>query len=284
MPEGFVSPQHAILPEFPTGEQKPLGGFLSNQSSDGFQTQLSETFNKQRREDQPLLEAFLDANGRLAFRFVDAGGNAIAQPRVTTPGFVPSSLGITPPLLPGTTPPNGLATASENLVIDSGGAAGGGGDPENEGQTGGFGARAPGPPSQTTTNIGRVAIGVPAVGTAMTIARNLQRHFTSVVPVGNLTQKEAQQLADSIDASLESGTLSASRAQAARQANKRSRASLDSMSNSGTSGPSSGVGSQAGQSGGQGPSGGGGRGGGGPASGGGDPGPDAGPGGPGTGF
>lgn len=64
---------------------------------EGFQTQLSETVNKQRREGAPLLEAYLDASGRLAFRFTDEGGIPVAQPRVTTPGFVPPSLGITPP-------------------------------------------------------------------------------------------------------------------------------------------------------------------------------------------
>lgn len=61
--------------------------------AEGFQTQLSETFNKRRQDTAPLLEAFLDASGRMAFRYVGEGGEPIAQPRVTTPGFVPSSLG-----------------------------------------------------------------------------------------------------------------------------------------------------------------------------------------------
>ena len=83
----------------------------------GFQTPLSESFNKARQEDDPFLEAFLDPNGRLAFRKIDTGGNILPQPKVTTPGFVPPSLN-TPGVAPSTTTPlaSGSSTASENLV------------------------------------------------------------------------------------------------------------------------------------------------------------------------
>lgn len=88
------------------------GGFA------GFQTQLSTTANKRRDEEAPLLEAFLDANGRLAYRFVDKDGNVVAQPKVTTPGFVhPVTGGITPPIGgPGGTTPSITPQASGVLT------------------------------------------------------------------------------------------------------------------------------------------------------------------------
>ncbi len=95
--------------------------------AEGFQTQLSETANKRKAPGDPLLEAFLDPNGRLAFRFIGEGGTPVAQPRVTTPGFVPPSLGITPPASATPTPPSitpqasGVATGA--IRDDRGGGA-----------------------------------------------------------------------------------------------------------------------------------------------------------------
>ena len=97
---------------------------------EGFQTQLSETFNKQRREGAPLLEAYLDASGRMAFRFANEGGDPVAQPRVTTPGFVPPSSGLpastpSPSSTSNVTPQaSGVLTGGVNDKIEGVGGAG----------------------------------------------------------------------------------------------------------------------------------------------------------------
>jgi len=212
----------------------------------GFQTQLSETFNKQAQKGDSLLEAYLDANGRLAFRFVDSSGNIIGQPRVTTPGFVPPSLGTgttsfpspSPSPSPSTTSGGFSATASGNLISDlQGGAdAGGGGgftSPTDQLDQVGFSARPPGPPSETTTNVRRVVSVVPGIGTALGLATQVQKRRASVVPVGLQTLREAMADESSLNRGLAPlGSLSG--LDAAVVGNRASVDSLDSTSSRGT--------------------------------------------------
>ncbi len=129
---------------------------------EGFQTQLSETFNKQKEADAPLLEAFMDAHGRLAFRFVGEGGVPIAQPRVTTPGFAatPPSLEATPPSISTT-----KRLTPQASIIAPGLAGGGqaGGVATGLAREGGFGTTADDAsdvPSLQTAPASRTALGV----------------------------------------------------------------------------------------------------------------------------
>ncbi len=177
----------------------------------GFQTQLSETFNKNRSQNDSLLEAFLDGNGRLAFRFVDESGNVTAQPRVTTPGFVRPSLGITPSTTP-TTPSisNGVAspTASANLITNFGD-----GSEAGFGSTGGlasnevgFSARPAGPPSGITENIGLAVSALPGpLGLGFSLATQLQRRRASVVPIGTQTLRQAMRSEAEMNAEARAG-------------------------------------------------------------------------------
>jgi len=203
----------------------------------GFQTQLSETFNKRRDAGDNLLEAFLDANGRLAFRFVDEGGNAISQPRVTTPGFVRPALGITPPTLPSPGTSGGLAspTTSGGLITDPGGS---GGDPSDAPDAGD-----PAPGMGIGTAIGNAAAIASGFGIPVALAR-------AIMNKKSLTLKSA--ITDAIspsptvsptrgpDVRGSQPTVSPTRGPDIRGSlsNTNSVADLDGMSSSGTAGVS----------------------------------------------
>lgn len=225
-------PQHEIFPELVGSDitnSSQTRGFASNKKAPGFQTQLSKTFNKQVQEDAPLLEAYLDANGRLAFRFVDSSGNITAQPRVTTPGFVPPSLGITPST--SVTAPSLSSTASEGLVNrpSTFGAAS-----EAEGGAGGTGpeAQAPAPP-----NIGNISA-LQGIKNALSFTNPITAMIGLTQAIQNkkdLTVKGF--VGDTLG--LSTGSVSPTRGPDIRgeiSTNIRSRSSLDGMSNSGSSG------------------------------------------------
>ena len=237
----------------------------------GFQTQLSETFNKRVGEGQPRLEGFLTTGDRrLAFRLVNPDGSVVPQPRVTS-GFTPrqqgrSTSGTDFKDLIGVNKPIS-STASEELInvgrfldpSNTGGFAasegeggpGGAGPESSEGfDTVGFSARAAGPLSRANRNVARTFSQFPAVGTALSISGKLQERFPSVVPnaLSPLTLREAMAEAREMSATTVSPTrgpdirgglasVSPTRGPDIRGAitNIRSTASLDGMSSSGTS-------------------------------------------------
>lgn len=216
----------------------------------GFQTQLSETFNKGRDKNDSLLEAFLDANGRLAFRFVDPGGSVISQPKVTTPGFIPSSLGAAPSTFPGTATPsisNGLAspTASGRLINDTGGGAPGGTGPGGLGDTsgsgtGGFGLANTAVSSEASNIAGQIARGLtPFSGIATKALSQISNQPVVEGPlVGMVSMSLSEAQAAAAKAS-KAGLGPLSGLDQSVVSNARSVAGLSGMSGTGTSGAAS---------------------------------------------